>query len=78
MPEFQESYRHTICRKILKYYAAHAGDDTLDTYLKKMDLMTFASVDKVLLCEILIQKGMYAMALRSSAVTDTKESVRKA
>ena len=63
MPEFQESYRHTICRKILKYYAAHAGDDTLDTYLKKMDLMTFASVDKVLLCEILIQKGMYAMAL---------------
>ena len=32
-------------------------------YLKKMDLMTFASVDKVLLCEILIQKGMYAMAL---------------
>ena len=54
------------------------GDDTLDTYLKKMDLMTFASVDKVLLCEILIQKGMYAMALEIISVTDTKESVRKA
>lgn len=28
-----------------------------------MDLVTFAKVDKVLLCEILIEKGMYATAL---------------
>lgn len=52
-----------VCRKILEYYAEHAGDDTLDSYLKKMDLVTFAKVDKVLLCEILIEKGMYATAL---------------
>lgn len=63
MSEFQEPYRHMVCRKILEYYAEHAGDDTLDSYLKKMDLVTFAKVDKVLLCEILIEKGMYATAL---------------
>lgn len=62
MKEFREEYRHQICKRILEYYAAHAGDDTLDSYLKKIDYMTFARVDKVLLGEILIEKGMYEMA----------------
>lgn len=62
MEEFREEYRHGICKKILEYYAAHAGDDTLDSYLRKIDYMTFARVDKVLLGEILIEKGMYEMA----------------
>lgn len=62
MQEFREEYRHNICKKILEYYAAHAGDDTLDSYLKKMDYMTFAKVDKVILAELLIEKGMYEMA----------------
>lgn len=62
MQEFCEEYRHTVCRKILEYYAAHAGDDTLDSYLRKMDYLTFAKVDKVLLTEILIEKGMYERA----------------
>lgn len=59
---FTEEYRHRICRKILEYYAAHAGDDTLDSYLREMDYLTFARVDKVLLGEILIEKGMYERA----------------
>lgn len=62
MEEFREEYRHSICKKILEYYAAHAGDDTLDSYLRKIDYMTFAKVDKVLLLELLIEKGMYEMA----------------
>lgn len=62
MPAFREEYRHGVCKKILEYYAAHAGDDTLDSYLRKIDYMTFARVDKVLLGEILIEKGMYEMA----------------
>ena len=62
MEEFRPEYRHVICKMILEYYAAHAGDDTLDSYLKNMDYMTFAAVDKVLLCEILIEKGLYEMA----------------
>lgn len=61
-PVFTEEYRHKICRKILEYYASHAGDDTLDSYLRKMDYLTFARVDKVLLTEILIEKGMYERA----------------
>ena len=59
---FTEEYRHRICRKILEYYAAHAGYDTLDSYLREMDYLTFARVDKVLLGEILIEKGMYERA----------------
>lgn len=59
---FTEAYRHKICRKILEYYAEHAGDDTLDSYLREMDYLTFARVDKVLLAEILIEKGMYERA----------------
>lgn len=62
-PAFQETYRHMVCKKILEYYADHAGDDTLDHYLKKIDLITFAKVDNVRLCEILITKGMYERAL---------------
>lgn len=62
MDIFKESYRHEICRWILEYYAKHAGDDTLDNYLRKMDYMTFAQVNKALLAEILIEKGMYEMA----------------
>ena len=33
--QIPEPYRHMVCRKILEYYAEHAGDDTLDSYLKK-------------------------------------------
>lgn len=62
MKAFRKDYRQAICRKILEYYAAHAGDDTLDGYLKQIDYMTFAQVDKVLLVEILINKGMYDKA----------------
>lgn len=60
--EFREAYRHLICKQVLEYYAAHAGDDTLDGYLRKMDYMTFAKVDKVLLTELLIEKGLYEIA----------------
>lgn len=60
--EFCEEYRHLICKQILEYYAAHAGDDTLDGYLRNMDYLTFARVDKVLLTELLIEKGLYEIA----------------
>ncbi len=62
MKEFREEYRHRICRKILEYYADHAGDDTLDGYLRQIDAMAFAKVDKVLLTELLIDRGMYETA----------------
>lgn len=62
MIEFTKAYRHETCRLILEYYAEHAGDDTLDDYLRRIDYLTFAQVDKVMLTEILIEKGMYDRA----------------
>lgn len=61
-PAFTKEYRDRICARVLEYYAAHAGDDSLGSYLREMDYMMFAAVDKVLLCEILIGKGLYDMA----------------
>lgn len=62
MEVFKESYRHKICRQILEYYSEHAGNETLDNYLRQMDYMTFAKVNKALLVEILIDRAMYDMA----------------
>lgn len=62
MEEFKAGYRHKICKSILQYYAQHAQDTTLDAYLRKMDHMTFAKVNKALLVEILIDRVMYDKA----------------
>lgn len=59
---FTTSYKHEIRKKLLEYYSVHAGDDTLDGYLRKIDFEKFAKVDKVLLIEILIDRGMYEKA----------------
>lgn len=59
---FTSAYKHQVCKKLLEYYSVHAGDDTLDGYLRKIDFEKFAAVDKVLLIEILIDRGMYEIA----------------
>lgn len=59
---FTENYRQQICKKLLKYYAVNAGDDTLNSYLRTIDYRSFAQVDKVLLIEVLIDRGMYPEA----------------
>lgn len=59
---FTSSYKHQIRKRLLEYYSLHAGDDTLDGYLRKIDYNKFAKVDKVLLIEILIDRGMYEAA----------------
>lgn len=61
-PAFSGAYKHQIRKKLLEYYSVHAGDDLLDGYLRKIDLEKFAKVDKVLLTEILIDRGMYENA----------------
>lgn len=60
--EFTVAYKHQIRKKLLEYYSVHAGDDTLDGYLRKIDYEKFAEVDKILLIEILIDRGMYEKA----------------
>lgn len=60
--DFTEIYKHQVRKKLLEYYAIHAGDDSLDGYLRKIDYEEFAMVDKVLLIEVLIDRGMYKQA----------------
>lgn len=59
---FSQNYQMQIRKKLLSYYALHAGDDTLDRYLSRLDYNKFAQVDKVLLIEVLISRGMYQKA----------------
>lgn len=59
---FTEDYKLQIRKKLLEYYAINAGDDTLNSYLRKIDYHKFAQVDKVLLIEVLIARGMYREA----------------
>lgn len=59
---FSKDYQLQIRKKLLQYYALHAGDDTLDHYLRRLDYHKFARVDKVLLIEVLISRGLYDKA----------------
>lgn len=62
MEALKKEYRYHICGRILEYYATHADDHTLDSYIRQMDYLTFAKVNKVLLTELLIDKGMFDRA----------------
>ncbi len=61
---FAPGYQMQIRKKLLSYYALHAGDDTLDRYLSRLDHEKFAQVDKVLLIDVLISRGMYESAFK--------------
>lgn len=60
--DFKKDYKHQVCKKLLEYYTVHAGDDTLESYLKSIHYRSFAEVDKVLLTEVLITGSMYQEA----------------
>ena len=59
---FTGNYKQQIRKRLLEYYAVHAGDDTMNRYLKSINYHSFAKVDKVLLIEVLIARGMYREA----------------
>jgi hypothetical protein len=58
-----ESYRRDVRRKILEYYQAHIGEEDLDASLRKLDLMAYALVDKKVLTELLVSRGMFREAM---------------
>jgi hypothetical protein len=60
--DFTEQYKQDVRQRLLEYYAENAGNDTMDRYLKKIDYVEFAKVDKVLLIEVMISRGMYDVA----------------
>ncbi len=62
MDVYKEDYIHQVCEHMLEYYAKQETDESLDAYLRKIDYMTFAKVNKVLMVEILIDRAMYEMA----------------
>lgn len=59
---FTEEYKQEARRKLLQYYDLHAGNDTLNDYLKAIDYHQFYKVDCVLLIDILIRRGFYQEA----------------
>ena len=56
--EFTPEYRRSIRQKILGYYAENVRGDDLDEYLKKLDYHEYALVDRKLLLEILMSRGL--------------------
>jgi hypothetical protein len=59
-----ESYRNAVRRKILSYYADHSGSEDLDTGLRKLDYHAYAQVNKKVLLELLIERGLFAQAMQ--------------
>ena len=55
---FTEKFRKEIRRRLLVYYVDHARGEEIDEYLRSLNYMEFASVDKKQLMELLIERGM--------------------
>ena len=55
---FTDDYRREVRRKLLEYYRDNARGEEIDEYLRSLDYMEFASVDKKQLMELLIERGM--------------------
>lgn len=60
---YTETYRSSIRKKILDYYAEHVQGEDLDGYLKKMDFREYALVDRRTLLEVLISRRFFEEAM---------------
>lgn len=61
-PDFTESYRRQIRKKLLDYYLQQKEEKHITEYLLQMNLREYAAVDKAALAIILIDRGMYEEA----------------
>ena len=59
---FTEECKMAIRERLLEYYSENAGNEALDGCLRKIDYVEFAKVNKVLLIEVMISRGMYDVA----------------
>lgn len=59
---FTEAYKQQVRRGLLEYYAQNAQGEDLDGYLKQVNLREFAQVDKKVLMEVMISRGLYPKA----------------
>ena len=60
---FTEEYKSAVRKRILDYYRDHVQGEDLDTCLEMMDYREYAMVDKKILLEILIQRGLFPQAM---------------
>lgn len=60
---YTDTYKRSVRKKILDYYAAHVRGEDLDDYLKKMDYQKYALVDKKTLLEVLISRRLFPQAM---------------
>lgn len=60
---FTEEYKSSVRKRILDYYRDHVQGEDLDTCLEMMDYREYAMVDKKILLEILIQRGIFPQAM---------------
>ncbi len=61
-PEFSSSYRYQVRKKLLDYYMQHQEDPRLAGYLRQMEPLAYARVDKVSMVTLLTGQGMYEEA----------------
>ncbi len=61
-PDFSSSYRYQVRKKLLDYYMQHQEDNRLAGYLRQMDCLAYARVDKVSMVSLLTGQGMYEEA----------------
>ncbi|MFR7395618.1 MAG: DUF5717 family protein [Blautia wexlerae] len=58
-----DEYKRLIRKKILDYYRDHVQGEDLDACLEMMDYREYAMVDRKILLEILIQRGLFPQAM---------------
>ena len=58
-----ETYRRSIRKKILEFYAQNVHGQDLDKYLERMDYRQYALVDRTTLLEVLISRRLFRQAM---------------
>lgn len=66
-PDFTEEYRRQIRARLLEYYYRHRSERFMTDYLREMDFRAYASVDRVSMIVILIDRAMYEEAFGLAA-----------
>ncbi len=61
---FSIDYRRQVQKRLLDYFTENSREETLDDYLKALDLREYAYVDKARVLSLLIERGLYVQAMQ--------------
>lgn len=62
-PAFSVEYRRSVEKRLLEYYSENAWREDLDGDLKRLDYREYVQVDRKLLLEVLIHRGLFPQAM---------------